>query len=443
MNGARRSWVRRVVPAIGATLALGVIALLALAAGRARRAGDQAHVVADHIMPGQRALQEIERAVADLAVTAATRPTGPELPAARAQLDRAIARYSPDEGGLAAQWLDVKRRLVEFADRAVEDARRQPGLDPELIELRMDAALFALRGHVATIASRVNREVTALASDERAAMLVELALLLALAGACLLLLTRAARREERAFDEEEAVTRRLERTNADLEAFAGRIAHDLRGPLSPILAGSQLIESSPVSTEVRRIAERIERSARRLFAMIDALLAFTRLSGTPCQEARSDVRQVVEETLAGLADQASELRASFDVRIDTVAHVHCESEIAASILQNLVENALKYGLDGSSDRVVEVRAFDESGGVAIEVEDHGPGVPAHLGDRVFEPLIQGREARVGVGLGLATVRRLAEARGGSVELRQGSRGALFRVLLPRAEEKHAAEQPGA
>jgi len=287
----------------------------------------------------------------------------------------------------------------------------------------------------------VTRALDELAATERAAMLGELVLFIAIGGGCLLTLLHAARREERALDQDSAMMRRLERTNADLEAFAGRIAHDLRGPLSPILAGSQLIEHATVSTEVRRVAERMERSARKLFSMIDALLTFTRLSGRTDDDVRTPLVPVIEETLAGFADRVGQLGATLDVRITSTAWVRCEAEVVASVLQNLVENALKYGLDGSSDRVVEVRAFDGAGDgtVVVEVEDHGQGVPAHLAESVLEPLVQAGDKRGGVGLGLATVRRLVEARGGRVELDRGRRGgALFRVSLPRAV---AVERP--
>src|SRR5262249_15271431 len=134
------------------------------------------------------------------------------------------------------------------------------------LRARMDGALAAVHAYAASGASQAMRDLDELAASERTGTLAELGLLLLIAAASLFTLVRAARREERALTRDEAMMRRLERTNADLEAFAGRIAHDLRGPLSPILAGSQLIESAPVSSEVRRVAERIERSTRKLFA---------------------------------------------------------------------------------------------------------------------------------------------------------------------------------
>ena len=75
--------------------------------------------------------------------------------------------------------------------------------------------------------------------------------------------------------------------------------------------------------------------------------------------------------------------------------------------------------------------------VVFEVEDSGPGVPEDLGDRIFEPYVRGKETaakKSGIGLGLATVKRLVLAHGGQVGVRRSSSGgALFWFELPRAE----------
>jgi signal transduction histidine kinase len=111
------------------------------------------------------------------------------------------------------------------------------------------------------------------------------------------------------------------------------------------------------------------------------------------------------------------------------------------VLNNLVRNAIKY-LGDSPQRLVELRVRARRSTVSIEVDDSGPGVPAELGDRIFEPYIRGPRAsatRPGIGLGLATVKRLVTAHGGSLATRRSSLGgAQFWFELPRAE---ASERP--
>jgi signal transduction histidine kinase len=442
LRDATRPFLRRVVALVAVLLGLGAILMLVLSVLHARHAERTTRAVAVGVVPSQRALQEVNRGVADLAVAGALRGGSEaqraQLAKAREHLDWAIALYHPPEDvEVVRQWQETRRQLLAFEQGILQE---RP-VDPEVLPLETDAAFAALHTHASMVGERTLARIGELSQLERRAAVIGVTLTLLIGAVCVALLLRAMRREQRAWSREQALLAQLERTNADLEAFAGRIAHDLRGPLSPILAGSQLIESAPVSSDVKRVAERIERGARRLFSMIDALLTFTRLSGTQPTQARAEVGPVIEDVLSIFSDAAAQIGATFDVRLGNVGAVQCEPEILSATLQNLLENALKYGIEGSPDRIIEVRAGAEDDTVILEVEDHGKGVPPHLVTRIFEPFFQaGPAGKGGIGLGLATVRRLVDARHGTVELVPGRRGgALFRVRLPRARD--VVQQP--
>jgi signal transduction histidine kinase len=102
-------------------------------------------------------------------------------------------------------------------------------------------------------------------------------------------------------------------------------------------------------------------------------------------------------------------------------------------VSNLVGNAIKYMGDAPTKRVL-IRARDERQMVRIEVEDTGPGVPEEFRERIFDPFVRAAAVSTpGLGLGLATVRRLAEAHGGAVGLESGvGKGSRFWVVLPKA-----------
>jgi signal transduction histidine kinase len=107
--------------------------------------------------------------------------------------------------------------------------------------------------------------------------------------------------------------------------------------------------------------------------------------------------------------------------------------VLLSVLGNLLRNGLKY-LGNAEVREVALRVRQRRGRVLFEVEDTGPGIPESLGMRIFEPYIRGPNTGApGIGLGLATVKRLVESHGGSLGVRAGSRGgALFWVELDEA-----------
>jgi signal transduction histidine kinase len=269
--------------------------------------------------------------------------------------------------------------------------------------------------------------------------------LVLLAAASVALLFGWRRAEARARSRDARIEEQLRRTLEDLDGFAGRVAHDLRSPLTPILAGSQWIEKAPVTDAVRVHAERIERSARRLGRMIDALLQYTRAPAEGGGEGVSTpVSAVVGEIVADFDELARARGARLETDLGPDATLACGPEILQSIVANLVDNALKYGgREGQPPRVT-VRTRLEPPFCAIEVEDAGRGIPPELRERVFQPLFRGEKGGAGVGLGLSIVQRLVEAHGGRVVLVAGAAGgALFRVLLPLAEAASRGEaRPG-
>ena len=115
-------------------------------------------------------------------------------------------------------------------------------------------------------------------------------------------------------------------------------------------------------------------------------------------------------------------------------NVACSGAVLTSILQNLVRNAIRY-MGEPQTRRVSVRAKLLNGRLRLEVEDSGPGIPADLHTTIFEPFARGpHQTDEGVGLGLATVKRLTEAHGGTVGLQSRvGVGTIFCVELPLAD----------
>jgi signal transduction histidine kinase len=113
--------------------------------------------------------------------------------------------------------------------------------------------------------------------------------------------------------------------------------------------------------------------------------------------------------------------------------------VFASLITNLVRNAIKYMGDASVRRI-DVRVSDNLSRWRVEVADTGPGIPLDHQQRIFEPYVQIVRGGAGIGLGLATVDRLVRAHGGAVGLssRPGA-GACFWFELPKA----AANAPAA
>jgi signal transduction histidine kinase len=106
--------------------------------------------------------------------------------------------------------------------------------------------------------------------------------------------------------------------------------------------------------------------------------------------------------------------------------------VLSSVVGNLLGNAIKYMPTEAKDRRVRVRAFEMGNRVRVEVSDTGKGLSKEAQDRIFQPYVRVDQSRPGLGLGLATVKRLIEAYAGRVGVQSSAgRGAIFWFELPR------------
>jgi signal transduction histidine kinase len=165
------------------------------------------------------------------------------------------------------------------------------------------------------------------------------------------------------------------------------------------------------------------------------LLAFAVSGARPAATAPIEVAPAVLQVLEDLQAEARSERVLLRHELAPVPTVACAPGVLVSLLSNLVRNALKH-MGAAPERVVTVRTLDHGHRVRVEVTDTGPGVPPGLLDRLFQPYVRGNDPdRSGLGLGLATVRRLAEAHGGAVGVdTELGRGSTFWFELPRAAQ---------
>ena len=218
---------------------------------------------------------------------------------------------------------------------------------------------------------------------------------------------------------------RIEQLVRSHKSLLANASHELRSPLTRIRMSLELMGDQP-SPAAR--AE-ISRNIAELDQLIDEILLASRLDAS-----EADMGTVEAVDLTGLA---AEECARVDAELDLVAGtdnaaltVPGVSRLLRRAIRNLLENARRYGAGEIS---VELGSAD--GQATVRVNDRGPGVPAALRDRIFEPFYRlpgASERNGGVGLGLALVKSITERHGGTVrcEDRPGG-GASFVIRLPR------------
>jgi signal transduction histidine kinase len=211
---------------------------------------------------------------------------------------------------------------------------------------------------------------------------------------------------------------RLEDSNRDLDAFAGRVSHDMRNVLEPIALSAELIRMSATEPRLRTIADRIDRSCQRGENLIEGLLAFARSSRQrgPEPVKQASVSRELADVLEQLQDAIERVGVEVTTRVPRDAIVAIAPALLHVVLANVIGNAVKY-MEGCPERRLEIRAARSETGWRVAVADTGPGIPASDQARVFEPFYRGgSNTGGGVGLGLATVKRIVESHGGHVTL---------------------------
>jgi signal transduction histidine kinase len=241
-----------------------------------------------------------------------------------------------------------------------------------------------------------------------------------------------------AYSQQRDLVRRMRSLDELKSAFLATAAHELRTPVAAIIGYAGLLHSKwdALSPEAARThAEKLDATARRLSALVQDLLDFSRLERESRNSAGAtilDLGQTVRDVLGEQPDLAPD----HQVRVRSILglRVSGSRQAVERVLTNLVGNAAKYSPAGSD---IEVLVREADGRAELVVEDNGPGIPADEREQVFSRFFRGQGDEVvrtgGFGLGLAIVTEFAASMGGRVWVAEpDGEGARFVVSYPIA-----------
>lgn len=225
-------------------------------------------------------------------------------------------------------------------------------------------------------------------------------------------------------------TAELQHSNRELEAFSYTVAHDLRAPLRAIVGFSTLLrEDHGLQGEAAGLLDHISAAAQRMAQQIDALLGLARLSRAQMHMQAVDLSALALHVAAELR-QADPQRL---VEVEITPGLQCNGDpvLLRSVLQNLIGNAWKYTGKTVNPRI----RFGRDPGGEYFVADNGVGFDMRYASRLFQVFqrMHTPEQFAGIGIGLASVRRIIERHGGSVRAEaQPGIGATFYFTLDTA-----------
>jgi signal transduction histidine kinase len=369
-----------------------------------------------------------------------------ELDRVSADLKEAKTAYSPliELPGEEATWRDAQRLIIRFETTKAEVL----ALSQENRDIEARAKMTTDFNNY----SKLQRRIVALIAIERAGadgaitrirILQRINVIGMLATGIVVLLVmlilgrRAIRRITSYEEQIVGYARALEERNRELDAFAGRLAHDLLSPVASLKLSADLLSqpegAAPAIGGHQHARDRLRRSIEQMTTMIEDLLAFAR-ADTAARSAPSDPAAVVakigDDFLVRFGDKAS-----LHTHVEA-AHVAYREGLLRQVLWNLVENGVKYRRD-NVDAEITVSGHVAGGLYELRVSDNGPGILAEDAPHIFEPLFRADLTRhiPGTGLGLSIVKRIVEAGGGRILLQsQPGRGTTFILRLPLARE---------
>jgi two-component system sensor histidine kinase KdpD len=238
----------------------------------------------------------------------------------------------------------------------------------------------------------------------------------------------------RAYEAERATVEELRRLSALRADFVSLVSHELRSPLAAVIGAACTLQERQDELNVQQrdqLLALIAGEASRLTVLVADVLDTSRIeAGTfSYRMGEVDVASLIEDAVVTASVRQAEVSVRA-VLAEALPPVRGDRERLRQVLTNLIDNAVKYSAEGDS---VEVSARREDPHVCISVSDRGPGIPDEQHGRIFEKFgradVEG--SKPGTGLGLFIARSIAEAHGGTLEVRsRRSGGVTFTLSLP-------------
>jgi signal transduction histidine kinase len=224
-------------------------------------------------------------------------------------------------------------------------------------------------------------------------------------------------------------TKIIENKNAELDAFFHCISHDLKGPISSLLGLTAVAKIDIKDDLALMYIEKQHQQVERLNHIIKGLINLTRLNHNDLQKEKIDFNKMVDECIVSFNGLTNFTNLAFRKDIQPGVEYYSEWTLLNAIVQNLIENAIKYSRENSP--YVHIKVRHESEWVTIEVEDNGQGIPSEHQPRIFDMFYRATQNANGTGLGLYILKKSVDRLNGTINMKSAEGiGSTFTVKLP-------------
>jgi signal transduction histidine kinase len=222
----------------------------------------------------------------------------------------------------------------------------------------------------------------------------------------------------------------IENKNTELDSFFYRVSHDLKGPIASLIGLHNLVTQEVTDPVSMQYFEMYQSQINRITRIVMGLIGLTQMKHLQVHKTKIDFKSLVDECIDSYSYFENFRNIRFIIEIDAELDFHSEWAIINTILQNLIENAIKYSQ--KENPIIKVTVKSEHTTVRIAVEDNGVGIDESHQVKIFDMFYRASERTQGSsGLGLYILKRAVERLGGKIQLESKlSKGSIFTVILP-------------
>ena len=230
-------------------------------------------------------------------------------------------------------------------------------------------------------------------------------------------------------------TEQLAFSNKELESFSYSVAHDLRTPLRAVAGyATMLLEdyTGVLDQEGTRMLNLVDKNARKMGALIDDLLAFSKLGRKTINKSKVDMNYLVNQAFADLNLDGATLA---KISVHDLAVAFVDEVLIKQVLVNLISNAIKYS-SKNADAHIDISSVEQDGNITYSISDNGVGFDMAYADKLFGVFQRLHSANdyEGTGVGLAIVQRIISRHDGKVwAVSVPGKGTTFSFTLPTGE----------
>ncbi|MBC8504144.1 MAG: HAMP domain-containing histidine kinase [Chloroflexi bacterium] len=220
----------------------------------------------------------------------------------------------------------------------------------------------------------------------------------------------------------------------DRNRFLHRLDHELKNPITAILAGLANLSVAKTATDHSGSLQSVQSQVGRLRRLIAELRKLSELETRPLELETIELTVFLEDVFELAKDNPEAGARSLTISLPRapwpLPSIRGDRDLLTLAIHNLLENAIKFSQPGDT---IELRASEDSTHAVIEIADTGPGIPSTEQSFIWEELYRGKNAHgiPGSGLGLALVRAIIARHGGDIVLRsRDGEGTVFTIRLP-------------